>query len=159
MATHTLQEGYGRINIFVGGTKQRGRGVGSFLGGLFRTILPILKSGAKVAGREAAKAGVGVLTDIATRRLPPRESIKARLRDTTTNLKRAADERIDRLMTGSGYKKRRVVRTAHSRVVRPKRRTAGRKNKAPRKKKNRKVKKTAKRRLKKTKRAIADIFT
>lgn len=160
MDYHPYQEGYGRIRVYVGGTRQRGSGIGSFLGGLFRRVIPILTSGAKIAGREAAKAGLGVLTDIATRRHPPKDSLRMRLRDSTANLKRAADERIDRLMTGSGYKKRKVARASHSRVVRVRRKTVGRKKKKTLRKSKSKVRKTSKKRSKKKKtgRPVADIF-
>lgn len=160
MAFYPDQEGYGRIKVYVGGREQRGNGIGSFLGGLFRRAIPLLTAGAKVAGREAAKASLGVLTDIATRRRPPKDSIRLRLQDSTTNLKRAADEKINRLMTGSGYKKRRIARATHSRVRRVKRQTTGRKKKI--RKAKSKVRKTLKRRplkkKKKTGRAISDIF-
>ena len=57
------QRGYG---IYVGKAYQKGYGLGSWLGGLFRTVLPFLKSGAMVVGREAARAGSHVLADVAS---------------------------------------------------------------------------------------------
>lgn len=47
---------------------QEGGGIGSFLGGLFRMIRPVLFSGAKALGRESLSAGANILSDIATRK-------------------------------------------------------------------------------------------
>jgi hypothetical protein len=52
---------------------QRGHGIGSFLGGLFRSVRPLLWSGAKILGkatvkalgREALRTGGRILSDIA----------------------------------------------------------------------------------------------
>jgi hypothetical protein len=52
---------------------QRGHGIGSFLGGLFRSVRPLLRSGAKnlgnatvkALGREALRTGSRILSDIA----------------------------------------------------------------------------------------------
>lgn len=47
--------------LFRGNRYQRGSGLFSALGGLFRTVLPFLKSGAKAIGKEAFKVGANVL--------------------------------------------------------------------------------------------------
>lgn len=44
---------------------QRGHGIGSFLGGLWRMVRPILWKGAKTVGRETLRTGGQILTDIA----------------------------------------------------------------------------------------------
>ena len=44
---------------------QRGHGIGSFLRGLWRTVRPVLWSGAKSLGREALRTGGNIGTEIA----------------------------------------------------------------------------------------------
>ena len=43
----------GRIGkVYIGNSTQRGHGIGSFLGGLYRAVLPLFKSGVKAIGKE-----------------------------------------------------------------------------------------------------------
>jgi hypothetical protein len=49
---------------------QRGHGIGSFLGGRFRFIKPMLWSAGKAVGQEALRAGGKILTDIAENKSP-----------------------------------------------------------------------------------------
>lgn len=44
-----------------GGSLQRGNGVGSFLGGLVRRILPILRKGTIAVGREVINSGTNII--------------------------------------------------------------------------------------------------
>ena len=44
---------------------QRGHGIGSFLRGLWRTVRPVLWSGAKILGREAMRTGGNIMSEIA----------------------------------------------------------------------------------------------
>lgn len=107
---YTHQAGSGIGVVYKGASYQRGHGIGSFLGGLFRTVLPLLSSGAKAIGKEALSAGVGLLSDMVSAR-PMEDSIKERLKEVGSNLKRRADNKIDRInMSGSGYitKRKRV---------------------------------------------------
>lgn len=100
---YSHQAGSGVGVIYKGSPYQRGHGIGSFLGGLFRSVLPLLSSGVRVVGKEALNAGVGLLSDMVQAR-PMEASIKNRLKQVSTNLKRKADDKIDRFnMTGSGY--------------------------------------------------------
>ncbi|CAK1552208.1 unnamed protein product [Leptosia nina] len=109
---YSHQAGSGIGVIYKGVPYQRGHGIGSFLGGLFRTVLPLLSSGARVVGKEALNAGVGLLSDLVSSR-PMEESIKTRLKEVGTNLKRKADAKIDRInMSGSGYITKRKRRSA-----------------------------------------------
>ena len=50
---YTRQSG-GEVSVFYGARTQRGHGLGSILGGLFRRALPFLSSGAKILGQQAA---------------------------------------------------------------------------------------------------------
>lgn len=87
--------------LYRGSQFQKGSGLFSALGGLFRTLFPIIKSGAKAVGKEALKMGSNVLTDIATSSATPKEAFKTRLKEAGTNLKRKAESKIDSMM-GSG---------------------------------------------------------
>ncbi|CAK1593954.1 unnamed protein product [Parnassius mnemosyne] len=71
--------------IYKGSPYQRGHGIGSFLGGLFRSVLPLLSSGARVIGKEALSAGVGLLSDMVQAR-PMEASIKDRLKQSELDL-------------------------------------------------------------------------
>lgn len=99
---YSHQAGSGVGVIYKGAPLQRGHGIGSFLGGLWRSILPLLSGGAKAVGKEAINAGVGLLSDMVNTR-PMNDSIKNRLREANSNLKRKIDNKIDNIMSGSGY--------------------------------------------------------
>lgn len=49
--------------VYVGRRYQRGHGLGSILGGLFKSAAPLLKKGAKFLGKEALKTGLNVASD------------------------------------------------------------------------------------------------
>lgn len=105
LAYYKLQLGRGIGVVYKGAAHQRGHGIGSFLGGLFRTITPLLKSGAKAMGSEALKTGVNLLGDIVSS-VPPNQAMTSRVKEFTANLKRKADNKIERVMNGSGYKRK-----------------------------------------------------
>lgn len=79
--------------------------MGSFLGGLFRTITPLLTSGAKAIGKEGLRTSINMLSDF-TNTVPTDQAIRTRMKEFTSNLKRKADDKLDRVMKGSGYKKK-----------------------------------------------------
>jgi len=55
----------GRIpRVFVGSLYQRGHGIESFLGRLFRKILLYLGKGARMIDKEALRAGINVIEDV-----------------------------------------------------------------------------------------------
>lgn len=102
-----ISPGIGRV--FVGSANQRGHGIGKFLGGLFRKAMPLLCRGAKTVGREAWRAGLNVLSDVAGS-VPLKESVRVRVKESGGNLKRKAEETFDKYMDGNGYKtKRRLL--------------------------------------------------
>lgn len=109
------RSGYGGIShVYIGSPNQRGHGIGSFLGGLFRRIIPLLKQGARTVGKEALRSGVNVANDILDKGMQPREAFKTRLRESGVNLKRKAEEKINNLMHGSGYKATKMRKLLHS---------------------------------------------
>ena len=104
---------------------QRGHGLGSFLGGLFRSLRPFVFSAGKAIGREALRTGSRILTDMADnpQQLAVKEIISKNLQDTVQNL--------GSRMTGRGRKrKRRSTSRAKSKKT-PKRRTTKKKTKKP----------------------------
>lgn len=106
--------------LYRGRRYQKGRGLFGALRGLWRFVAPIFKGAAKTVGREAVSVGANVLTDAMSRK-PLKQSLKQRLKEGGANLKRKADDAIDS-MIGSGLKRRRVKKTAHSAVRRSRRR-------------------------------------
>lgn len=144
--------GHGGIShVYVGSPNQRGHGIGSFLGGLFRRIIPLLKQGARTVGKEALRTGINVASDVMDSGLHPREAFKTRLRESGQNLKRKAEEKIDTLMKGSGYKGAKLSDFMHSIAGRSSRRIGSKKRKKStvRRKRSRKAnkKKTVTRKL------------
>lgn len=105
------QAGTGVGAIYRGSVYQRGHGIGSFLKGLLRTILPVFKSGIKTLGQEALSTGSHFLNDI-SQNVPIKDSFKQRFTEATNNLKRKAEDKINNLMNGSGVqphiKKRKI---------------------------------------------------
>ena len=94
--------GVGRI--YVGSRNQRGHGgIGSFLAGIFRRVLPLLSRGAKAVGKEAMRTGINIVSDVATRNTPIAESFRTHVKESGEVLKRKAEEKLDKLMEGSGY--------------------------------------------------------
>lgn len=134
--------GGGRMsNVFVGAPYQRGHGIGRFLGGLFRSVLPLLTRGAKAIGREALRSGLNIIEDVSGSNIPFKESLKRRAIESGENLKRKADEKISLLMNGSGYNNAFTGRTMQSLIGRATRRTSTRKRSGATKNKKRKGKK------------------
>lgn len=111
LAYYKNQLGGGVSAVYRGSPYQRGHGIGSFLGGLFRTITPLLKSGAKAVGKEALRTGINVLSDVVGTNAPVKHVISNRMQEFTGSLKRKADNKLNNvIMTGSGkrrsYKKK-----------------------------------------------------
>lgn len=108
--------GGGSGHYYAGAAYQKGYGIGSWLGGLFRTILPVLRSGAAAVGKEAARAGSHVLADVAAGdnlRDSAHRHIRQAGDNLTVSLKRKADA-----MKGSGrIKRRKPAKKAHSAKV------------------------------------------
>ncbi|KAL6416473.1 hypothetical protein ACFW04_013422 [Cataglyphis niger] len=95
--------GGGIQRVFVGSPYQRGHGIGSFLGGLFRRVLPYLNRGIRVVEKEALRAGVNIIDDVENN-MPFKVAAKHRFEESRNNLKRKAKEKISSLMKGTGYK-------------------------------------------------------
>lgn len=159
VAYYDSQVGSGGVDhVFVGAPYQRGRGIGSFLAGLFRKALPLLKSGARAVGKEAFRAGMNVLDDVSAGDVPFKEALRNRARESGHNLKRKAEEKMDNLMRGSGYKKGGRKKSRQSRPVRRRRNISSKlkKKRLQNKKKDKRKKKKPRKANKK--RSLTDIF-
>ena len=114
---------------------QRGNGLGSFFGRLFRAILPVAKSVGKSALKSVAKQAVNfgsnVIGDLSDGQ-PINQSLKKRSLQATQNLLKEADQKLNQ--SGQGLGKRKVVSKTVSVVPKKKRRVA--KKKQPAKKKD-----------------------
>ncbi|KAJ8686007.1 hypothetical protein QAD02_021800 [Eretmocerus hayati] len=86
---------------------QRGSGIGGFLGGVYRRVLPILKRRSKAVGKEVMRAGYNIVSDIAHGNIPLRNSIKSRLRESGNALKRQAEQKLNQLFEEKKYKRMR----------------------------------------------------
>jgi hypothetical protein len=80
---------------------QRGHGIGSFLGGLFRFIKPMLWSACKAVGKEALRAGGNILTDIAENKSP---DVSAR--DTVSHVTASTQNLVQKLRGGGKCKRK-----------------------------------------------------
>lgn len=148
------QAGSGFSNVYTGPMYQKGYGIGSFLGGLFRSVYPILKKGASIVGSELLKSGSNLISDIASAQ-DPQMTVKRRGKEAINNLSRVVGDK----MFGSGYKTTKPVKRKHStsksQTVK-KRKTARTKNT---KKKVTKRRSSKKKSSERNKSDIFDIFT
>ena len=74
---HQAGKGY---PMFAGRRYQRGHGLGSIFGGLFKAAMHLLKKGAKTLGREALITGLNIAGDVVQGR----------------NIKQAAEARLNK---------------------------------------------------------------
>lgn len=91
-------------------------GVGSFLGGIFRSVLPLIRKGLPVLTKELMKSSAGILNDVVDSGGSFKESFRKRGRESIRNL---ANETM-RSMSGSGLppkKRHRVQSKSSTRVV------------------------------------------
>ncbi|KAG8236360.1 hypothetical protein J437_LFUL016580 [Ladona fulva] len=67
--------------VFIETNYQKGSGIGSFLGGLFRTVLPLFKSGARILGKESVRMGANVLGDVMHGKEPVKTILRRRAQE------------------------------------------------------------------------------
>lgn len=126
--TYYLDQCGSGVSIFAGARGQRGHGLGSLLGGLFRRALPMLKRGLAVFGKHALKTGIDIASDVAGGE-SVKESAKRRVPE---GIKRAVRTEIFSNQSGSG--RRRFSRSTT---------TTRKRKRVKNKKKKKKKKKTA----------------
>jgi hypothetical protein len=121
-------------------SSQKGDGLGSFLGGIFRKIFPLFKSGAGAVRKEALSTGVNLLKDVISGRAM-KDSVRARVLQAGTNLSEKAANKMQS-MVGSGYKRRTRKRKRQSSSVTKRRKVrATKKTKSKRKRRVKRKKK------------------
>lgn len=96
------QAGHG-LPVFIGSRSQRGRGLGSFLSGIGRMILPIFKTGGKALLREGALTGLQVAKDALDGRNVS-DSFKQHARESGKRLLHGAVDHLTGDQTGSGLR-------------------------------------------------------
>jgi hypothetical protein len=87
---HQAGKGY---PVFAGRIYQRGHGLGSIFGGLFKAAIPLLKKGAKTLGREALKTGLNIAGDVVQGR-NIKQAAQSRLKSTGQNLLQKAMDTV-----------------------------------------------------------------
>lgn len=142
------QAGSGVGNVYAGCVYQKGHGIGSFLSGLFRCVLPMIKSGGSTVGSELLKTGVNIISDI-SRNESPEAAIKKRGKETLNNLSRIAGEK----MFGCGYIQQSSGKRSHSSTSN----RSAKKKKSAKKSTNKNTKK--KQAKPRSKREVIDIFS
>lgn len=142
--------------VYVGAPYQQGAGIGSFLGGVFRYVLPLLKRSAKAVGKEALQTGVNIMSDVGERKTPLKDAFKARMRQSGENLRQKAKDNLDKFMNGDGYKIRRSDMPRHLALALAKKRVSKKKKKKI--VKGKKKPRRKKRRNRKKKEDFVDIF-
>lgn len=108
-AYYLNQAGSGFGGVYTSGLYQKGHGIGSFLGGLFRCVFPLLKSGSSAIGTELLKSGANIISDI-SKNEPVERAIKSRGKQAINNLSKLVGDK----MFGSGYKTSAAVKRPHS---------------------------------------------
>lgn len=94
-----------------------GYGIGSFLGGLFRFVVPLIKKGSVAVGKELLRSSADIVDDITSKsdRVSFEEAVKKRGGEAVKNLKRKA---VAKMQTGSGVgggsKAAKKQKTTHS---------------------------------------------
>ena len=91
-----------------------------------------MQKSAITVDKEAGKAGVNIINDMTSHQVPIETAFKTNFVESTNNIKRKAEEKIDKLITGSGYIRREIIKNRHSKSKSSKRNvkgTAGKKNK------------------------------
>jgi hypothetical protein len=102
-----MQKGNG-TPIFIGTRGQRGHGLGSILGGFFRTAFPLLKRGLAIFGKHALRTGAKIANDVADGEKFG-DSSRKRVRETINEVVPGV---LDQ--SGSGKRRRRMSRQNHT---------------------------------------------
>jgi hypothetical protein len=115
------QAGSGMGSIYSGPMFQKGYGIGSFLGGLFRAVIPFFKSRGIAVGKQLLKTGANVLND-----MQENQSFKNSLNNRKSGLLHNIK---DSIITGKGYLRRSKAKLPQSRMVNRQNKTIKKKSK------------------------------
>ena len=104
--TTTLERPGGEIPVFIGSRDQRGHGLGSVLGGLFRRfVIPLFRTHGKTLALDALRTGMDVAEDVLGSGRGLKESVKKRVPE---GIKRTAQSLIRQSRSGRKRRKRRA---------------------------------------------------
>jgi hypothetical protein len=112
----------GEMPVFTGARTQRGHGLGNILSGLLRRIFPFIKQNAKMVGTRALKTGMEIADDVLGGK-SFKDSLTTRV---PTGIKRMASD--VKWQTGSGVRRRKVVKRVVKRKKQVKRKRQVKKN-------------------------------
>lgn len=152
------QIGTGVGSIYAGPAYQKGYGIGSFLGGLFRGVYPLIKKGSKAIGSELLKSGVGLLTDLT--RDDAEVALKKRGKEIIQNLSARTSDHL----FGKGYAYKGLLPYTSAQSIKktqPRRKRKVVKKRKPAKKRvvrKKSTKNNNKRKTVRSKRGLQDIF-
>lgn len=104
MGRYPVSQHGGTLSAFRGARYQHGYGLGGFLGGLFRAAVPLLKQGAKTAGRTALKTGAQIASDVLQGH-DIKTSVKNRARQGRRELKNKAKQKAMKMIGGGKGRK------------------------------------------------------
>jgi hypothetical protein len=102
----------GGFQVYSGSSFQKGHGIGSFLRGLWRSVVPMFSSASRAVGNEIMKTTGNIAKDVILKQ-PWKESVKSRLKEAGSNLNEKFANKVDSLV-GNGYKRHRKKRVRHS---------------------------------------------
>lgn len=108
------QVGHGSLPAYGGARFQIGSGLGNIFGGLWRAAVPLLKRGAKTAGKKALRTGIKVAGDV----------LKGR--KLSTSIKKRGAEALDSFLAAPPVKQMRPSTTRGRRGKRGRRVQRGR---------------------------------
>jgi hypothetical protein len=111
LTAYYVNQGGGRLDDYIGpmyvGSPyiQHGKGLGSFLAGLFRIVKPVLVSGAKSLGKAALTTGANIISDIASKQegSKVKDIVGNRVTETVKDLTKKLQQ------TGKGRKRKRNI--------------------------------------------------
>ena len=104
----------GQIPVFVGSRYQRGHGLGSILGGIFRRfIVPLFKTHGKTLALDALRTGMNVADDVLGSGQGFKESVKKRVPE---GIKRTAESLIRQSGSGVGGRNTRKSKRKKTRL-------------------------------------------
>jgi hypothetical protein len=104
-----LYEGYyaeqagSGMPYYAGRSNQRGHGLGSIFGGLFRAALPLIRRSAIAVGKQALRTGGEIMTDI-SRGENVKQSFKRRAEEGADILVGKAKKHMEKMQTGDGMR-------------------------------------------------------
>lgn len=109
---YVTQAGSG-LPVFVGARTQKGHGIGSILGGLFRSAVPLIKKGVSTLGKQALRSGVEFAGDLLQGK-SAREAAVERSKEAAGNLLNKATSFVTRGVRPPGTPQRGIKRRGRS---------------------------------------------